>query len=232
LSLFSGIGGLDLGLERAGMTVVGQVEIDSFCRSVLARHWPDVPLHDDVRTCVAWWRSEKRPDVDLVSAGFPCQPVSDTGYKLVAGDERWLWPATAIVVRALRPSWLLLENVRGLLHRGFHDVLADLARCGYDAEWDCVPASAFGAPHRRDRLFVVAYPDGQRRDGRPRIFGAAGRSQSSDRGGWPAEPDVGRVAHGVPAAVDRLRSLGNAVVPQVAEHVGRCVLAAAGLLEQ
>ena len=304
LSLFSGIGGLDLGLERAGMTVVGQVEIDPWCRQVLAKHWPGVPRHDDVRTAARWWGG--RPVPDLIAGGFPCQPVSSAGRRLAQDDPRWLWPAMAETIRRLRPRYALMENVPGLLARGMGDVLGDLAACGYDAEWDCVPAAAVGAPHRRDRVWIVAYPqrqqlrdesgrrDGPRRsgqavpgnDGPARLvadaagtgsphgpaaegwpplaepqrlggdvantdmpgaarFPAHGRPgteaqariwrRAAERGGpgrpgndwWAAEPDVGRVAHGIPRRVDRLRGLGNAVVPQVAEHIGRLILAAA-----
>jgi DNA (cytosine-5)-methyltransferase 1 len=296
LSLFAGIGGLDLGLERASMTVVGQVEIDPFCQRVLAKHWPEVPRHDDVRTAVRWWLGESRPAVDVVCGGFPCQPVSLAGRGLAQADERWLWPAAHAVIRDLRPRFAVLENVPGLLGRGLGDVLGDLAEIGYDAEWDCVPASAVGAPHRRDRVFIVAYPSREprrlqpesepgRRDqavagvdgttwpvadtasqGRRSTFdtdapsraGALERRQAmpggrrrdvahadrqrqlqpcggfgqewrrpGDSGWWTTEPDVGRVAHGVPARMDRLRALGNAVVPQVAEHIGRIVMGAA-----
>lgn len=140
LSLFSGIGGLDLGLDRAGMTCVGQVEIDPFCRKVLAKHWPEVPRHDDVRTAVEWWLGESRPAVDVVAGGFPCQPVSNAGLRLAQQDPRWGWPATYVVIRELRPRFAILENVPGLLRRGMGDVLGDLAESGYDAQWDCVPA--------------------------------------------------------------------------------------------
>jgi len=292
LSLFSGIGGLELGLERAGMTVVGQVEIDPYCRRVLAKHWPEVPRHDDVRTCVEWWRREPRPVVDLVCGGFPCQPVSVAGQRLAQADPRWLWPAYHAVIRALRPRWVLVENVPGLLAAGMGDVLGDLAGIGYDAEWDRVPAAFVGAPHIRGRIFVVAYPNSQRKlqpsgsianlrrrtgdrsmaahvadtdsltgrprrssnpqqsprrrdadrssispanmadtdigrwDRRPRIFGTGRRGQPTNGRRWPAEPNVGRVAHGVPSGMDRRRVIGNAVVPQVAQHVGQLILAA------
>jgi DNA (cytosine-5)-methyltransferase 1 len=244
LSLFAGIGGLDLGLERAGWTCIGQVEIDPFCRGVLAKHWPEVARHDDVHTAVAWWRSEPRPIVDLVCGGFPCQPVSTAGKRLAQADERWLWPAAWAVIRDLRPRWVVLENVPGLLSRGMGDVLGDLAEGGYDAQWDCVPAAAVGAPHRRDRVFVVAYPSGEPRRGGMALAGddvadadrlrCYWRSrQGCDLRGWPepshsdwwtTEPDVGRVAYGIPSRVERLRALGNAVVPQVAEHIGRMIL--------
>jgi len=263
LSLFSGIGGLDLGLERAGMTVVGQVEIDPWCQRVLAKHWPEVPRHDDVRTAAEWWGGRDAPD--LVAGGFPCQPVSVAGKRLAQDDPRWLWPAMAQVILRLRPRYALMENVPGLLARGMGDVLGDLAAFGYDADWDCIPASAVGAPHQRDRVWIVAHAQGQRgelrqapreRPGRPAggsaVLADASRSErratqpqglasarwpapepgkrpgssGPDGDWWAAEPGVGRVAHGIPARVDRLRGLGNAVVPQVAEHIGRLILAA------
>lgn len=303
LSLFAGIGGLDLGLERAGVSVVGQVEIDPFCRQVLAKHWPAVPRHDDVRTAADWWlNGEDRPHVDLVFGGFPCQDISNAGLRAgIDGERSGLWGAFADTVRRLRPRYVLLENVAALLARGAGRVLGELAEIGYDAEWDCVPAAAVGAPHLRDRWFCVAYAQGEcgelraaptGRARRPASGGAAladsdgpagpseigaelgareaadgcgtpepggrggglrpvgdaaslrfnvraglrqagpggGRparvfvAEPADAGWWAAEPDVGRVAYGVPSRLDRLRGLGNAVVPQVAEHIGRLLL--------
>lgn len=240
LSLFSGIGGLDLGLDRAGMTCVGQVEIDPFCQRVLAKHWPEVPRHDDVRTAVDWWRSKPRPRVDVVAGGFPCQPVSTAGDRLAQDDPRWLWPALASVLRALRPRYVVLENVIGLFTAGFDHVLGDLAGLGFDAEWGVLSACAVGAPHSRERVFIVAHTAGEPRrpagDGPARaVPEAAGErrprlafAEPCDSGWWDTEPGVDRVAHGVPAGVDRRRALGNAVVPQVAEYVGRLVMAAEG----
>ena len=274
-SLFSGIGGLDLGLERAGWRCRWQVEIDPFCQRVLAKHWPSVPRYGDIRALDL----ERVEPVDLVCGGFPCQPVSVAGKRLAQADERWLWPEFARVIRALRPRLVLVENVSGLLNRGIGDVLGDLAALGYDAEWQCISASDVGAPHLRERVWIVAFrgggedvadADGWRCDGlgvaeSAGQQGAPGReldgrgevreqrdaaasahaqrerlerfvfagpasgpthrpSDGSDPGWWATEPDVGRVAHGVPARVDRLRSLGNAVVPQVAERIGRQLL--------
>jgi len=280
-SLFSGIGGLDLGLERAGWECRWQVEIDEWCRAVLTRHWPDVPRWDDARTFLSHEgrfvanANERRVaaeaalrtggdafgPVDLICGGFPCQPVSLAGKRRGQDDERWLWPEFARIVRVLRPRYVLVENVPGLLARGMGDVLGDLAESGYDCEWDCIPAAAVGAPHLRYRVFIVAHRngggfEGERSSGllngewsafgddangrrgavpftsgegwRPArtIFtgassgaGSLGFSARSDW--WTTEPDVGRVAHGVPSRVDRLRGLGNAVVPQVAEWIGR-----------
>jgi DNA (cytosine-5)-methyltransferase 1 len=271
LSLFSGIGGLDLGLDRVGMTCVGQVEIDPFCRRVLAKHWPEVPRHDDVRTAPAWWLGTARPAVHLVAGGFPCQPFSTAGRRRGVADERWGWPWFWDVVRVARPRYVLVENVAALLRDtdAWGWILADLAEGGYDADWDCIPAAAVGAPHRRDRLFLVAHADS---GGLPRIpqrdsatqagiaiqagrdafrlrahvadadgsagaaarrassavFGSAalerlGRCRSSLGQQWAAEPDVGRVAYGVPARVDRLRGLGNAVVPDIGRLVGELI---------
>lgn len=234
LSLFSGIGGLDLGLERAGMTVVGQVEIDPFCQRVLAKHWPEVPRHDDVRTAIDWWRSESRPAVHAVAGGFPCQPGSQAGRRLGEKDPRWLWPAMAVTIAELSPAWVIGENVPGLRTRGLVAVLRDLRHLGYRARAGVVSACAVGAPHTRSRLFVLAHADGEGRCpwGVDPGWVAASPSQLQDGadpagGGWWAnEPGVGRVAYGIPARMDRVTALGNAVVPQVAEHVGQLILAA------
>jgi DNA (cytosine-5)-methyltransferase 1 len=264
------------------MTVVGQVEIDPFCRQVLAKHWPEVPRHDDVRTCAEWWLSTDRPAVDLIAGGFPCQDISNAGQRAgIDGERSGLWFTMADVIRDLRPPLVLLENVSDLLVRGLDRVLGTLAEIGYDAEWDCIPAAAVGAHHRRDRWFAVAYPTrdrcGQGRPGGPPGHGpdrpgvwpqtladapSAGRGQQRALGSlaavgspqerpgqaepgrrsgprrvfgqwptesrWPTEPAVGRVVDGIPSRVVRpqLRALGNAVVPQVAEHIGRLIMAA------
>ncbi|CAM00454.1 DNA (cytosine-5)-methyltransferase 1 [Saccharopolyspora erythraea NRRL 2338] len=237
LSLFAGIGGLELGLERAGMRVVGQVELDPWCRQVLAHHWPEVPRHDDVRTAVDWWHSQPRPDVELVAGGFPCQPFSTYGRRRGIADERWGWPWMRDVIDAIRPRYVLAENVAALLRDtdAFRIILDDLSHLGYLVEWSVVPACSLGAPHTRQRLFVLAHPagnDGQRPlhlpaplpPGRPRS-GAAGGQTRAER--WLPEPDVGRVAHGLPKRLvaSHLRALGNAVVPAVTEHIGRALLA-------
>jgi len=238
LSLFSGVGGLELGLERAGMTVVGQVEIDPFCRGVLARHWPKVPRHDDVRTAPAWWGSAVRPAVDLVCGGFPCQPFSSAGLRGGTGDERWGWPWMESVVRVVRPRYVLVENVADLLRDrdAFGLVLSGLAELGFDAEWGVLSACAVGAPHARRRVFVLAYPAGDAvpsqvssgpRRGAARGDEPRGGHRAPRRNWWLREPALDRVAHGVPRSVvfDPLHALGNAVVPQVAEQIGRLIVA-------
>lgn len=268
-----------MGLERAGLRCVWQVEINDFCRRVLAKHWPGVRRHDDVRTFPPTDPSEWRCDV--VAGGFPCQDISHAGDRAgIDGERSGLWSEFARLVRLLRPRYVLVENVAALLDRGIGRVVGDLADCGYDAEWDCVPAALVGAPHIRSRLFVVAYPDGgpvrrggrHSADGRPvppqgpvRVFrgGVGGEvvfphpdGESGPQAGPAARPvgggrharhDAGRVhwngrplplrdvpasfvvrvADGVPERVDRLRGCGNAVVPQVAEWLGRRLIAAA-----
>lgn len=241
LSLFAGIGGLELGLERAGMTVVGQVEINPFCRGVLEQHWPDVPKHDDVRTAVPWWMSEERPDVDVVCGGFPCQPFSHAGKKLGIADERWGWPWMRDVIDAVRPRIVVVENVAALLRdvEAFSVVLGDLSDLGFDVEWDVVSACSLGAPHMRRRLFMVAYPhrgDGQSWMGPVGQWAQQVRSSYGGPGAWrdrvhralQAASGDARNADG--AAVEMVQSIGNAVVPQVGEFIGRTVLDAAASL--
>lgn len=243
-SLFSGVGGIDLGLERAGCKVVWQCETDPYCVRVLSKHWPHVPNLGDVRF-VEW---TKVAPVDLIAGGFPCQPVSNAGRRFGQSDPRWLWPWFAAAIRSLRPRFVFVENVPGLLTRGMGDVLGDLASCGYDTEWDCIPAAAFGAPQLRYRVVLIAYSRGDRPPfmADTEIVGertglcesestAIGWRRPGDRGGkghpWATEPDVGRVAPRISAGLDkglmvgqranRLRSLGNSVVPQLAEWVGQ-----------
>jgi DNA (cytosine-5)-methyltransferase 1 len=165
-SLFAGIGGLDLGLERAGMICKWQVEIDDYCRKVLTKHWPSVPKYGDIRHIDG---TGLQP-VDLIAAGYPCQPFSQAGQRKGEEDERHLFPEVVRIAGILRPRYLLLENVPGHLSLGFGSVLADLAGFGYDCEWLCLRASQFGASHLRKRVFIVATNmahaiDGGSRDG-------------------------------------------------------------------
>jgi len=252
LDLFSGIGGFSLGLERAGMRTVAFCEIDPFAQRVLQKHWPEVPIYDDIRSLTAEQLAADGIGVDLICGGFPCQDISLAGKGAgLEGERSGLWREFARLIGELRPRFGIVENVAALLGRGLDTVLGDLAALGFDAEWHCIPASAVGAPHRRDRVWVVAYPRYQARPAgrhadrgavgtnlshphKPRL--AFGQSLSGDDGAeqpsavgsnwWLTEPDVGRVAHGVPAQVDRLRGLGNAVVPQIPELIGRAIMAA------
>jgi DNA (cytosine-5)-methyltransferase 1 len=155
-SLFAGIGGIDLGLERTGgFETVWQVEIDDYARRVLAKHWPNVRRWDDVRTFPPEPAEEWRCDV--ICGGFPCQDISDAGSKLgLSGKRSGLWREFARIIRVLRPLYVVVENVAALLDRGIGDVLGDLATIGYDAEWEVLSACAFGAPHTRERVFIIA----------------------------------------------------------------------------
>ena len=239
LDLFSGIGGFSLGLERTGgFETVAFCEIDPFCRRVLAKHWPNVRQFEDVTKL----KGEDVGPVDVICGGFPCQDISLAGKGAgLAGERSGLWREYARLIGELGPSLVLVENVTALLDRGLGDVLSDLAALRYDAEWHCIPASAAGAPHIRDRVWILAYAGRNRQQG----VGAAGpceRSRQSiftgreiarafnagrgHRGWWNNEPDVGRVAHGVPDRAHRLKALGNAVVPQIPELIGRAILAA------
>jgi DNA (cytosine-5)-methyltransferase 1 len=233
VSLFAGIGGLDLGLERAGHECILQVEIDPFCQQVLAKHWPTVRRIADVRDVTA----EDCEGADMLVGGFPCQPVSLAGKRLGTADERWLWPEYERLLGVVRPRYALVENVPGLFHGGFGDVLSGLASLGYDAEWSVVSACSVGAPQARERVFIVAYPAGGDGEARHRVDQGRGWRAQAPVGGlsgvriprgwgragaWNAgEPALGRVAHGIPAAVGQLHAYGNAVVPQVAEWIGR-----------
>ncbi len=269
-SLFSGIGGFDLGFERAGFEITWQVEIDDYATRVLEKHWPSVRRYRDVRAVTG----AELGTVDVVCGGFPCQPHSLAGRRKGAEDKRDLWPEFRRLIREVRPRWVVAENVPGLLSndagRFFGGILRDLAESGYDAEWDCIPALAAGLPHIRDRVWIVAYASGDGRKGRcewslvdckdgaregrqvrrapvsacplpnaePRVFaqrGPAGRMGWTDgvqrhRDWEPAsQPFVRRGVDGIPDRVDRLRGLGNAIVPQIAEWIARRILDAENL---
>jgi DNA (cytosine-5)-methyltransferase 1 len=233
LSLFAGIGGLDLGLERASMRCIGQVEIDPFCRKVLAKHWPDVPRHDDVRTFTKDTFNE-RPDV--ICGGFPCQDISvgsKTGTGL-DGERSGLWMEFFRLIRELRPRFAIVENSAAITFRGFGELLSDLASIGFDAEWRVFAAYEFGAPHERERMYVVAYANevdgrtrlGFKQDWTPQIF----RSRPETRlpiwlqaTGRFIGMDDGLSAR---AYEHRVGALGNAVVPQVAEFIGNLIVQA------
>jgi DNA (cytosine-5)-methyltransferase 1 len=234
-SLFSGIGGLELGLERAGLgPVVWQVEREPYCRAVLAKHWPDAARHDDVCAVGA----HTLTPVDVICGGFPCQDVSyaGEGAGIAEGTRSGLWFEYARLVRELRPRYVVVENVAALLTRGLGVVLGDLARLGYDAEWSTVSACSVGAPHVRQRVFVVAYPDGQH--GRPGLRYPAARpngplqavdSLEGARARYRArlaDPSaLYRGADGVPHRLERNRAIGNAVAPDVGTAIGRLIVA-------
>ncbi len=276
LDLFSGIGGFSLGLDRAGgFETVAFCEIEPYCRKVLAKHWPGVPIYEDVRTLTADTLARDGITVDVICGGFPCQDISVAGKGAgLEGERSGLWSEYRRIIRDVRPQWVIVENVPAILSRGGSTVTNDLAASGYDCLWECIPASAVGAPHRRDRWWCVAYATSSRckqsglhiasdqtspregADDQPSYDGevvayASCERQSNNQGrgtgtkcngfravnggcwpdrkhnGWSSESDVGRVAHGVPKRVDRLRGLGNAVVPQIPEIIGRAIMRAA-----
>ena len=278
-SLFAGIGGFDLGFERAGMACKWQVEINDYATKVLAKHWPNVYRERDIKQC----GRHNLERVDVICGGFPCQDISYAGLGAgLDGERSGLFFEALRVVRELQPRAVVLENVAGLLTRGLDRVLGSLAEVGFGAEWHCIPAAAVGAPHIRDRVFILGYANGNRWNARkqarkatrhwiPAVATSSYASSMADtrrKHGkrwpsveeqangkkakrneainnterrsqvehnprprslqcqlwWQSEPSVGRVANGVPHRVDRLRGLGNAVVPQVAEYVGRRVV--------
>ncbi len=230
-SLFAGIGGLELGLERAGMQVRWQVEIDGYCRKVLEKHWPDVKRYEDVREV----GSHNLEPVDLICGGFPCQDISSAGKRAgIEGERSGLWSEFYRIICELRPRYVLVENVAALLDDGIGRILGDLAESGFDAEWQMLRASDFTLPHRRQRVFVVAYANEVH--GKPRLGTQPGWPEEIFRGDLcqclpvrvqAADCFIG-VDDGVSASVyrERVGALGNAVVPQVAEWIGRLIVEA------
>ena len=228
-SLFTGIGGIDLSAEWAGFETVGQCEFADYPTKVLEKHWPDVPRWKDVRdVTIESIREQGIGQVTLLSGGFPCQPHSVAGKRLASADERDLWGEFARVIREVRPKWVLGENVAGLLSsesgRFFGRILRDLDSMGYCVGWSSIRASWTGAIHRRERIFIVAYSKCLRlqRNEQKQIQWIEHCSlQSDDREieNWIRlsnlyKPKLWRSSDGVSGWLDRLKCLGNAVVPQ------------------
>jgi len=263
-SLFSGMGGIEIGFEKSGFETEWFVEREPYAKEILKKRFPRTKIYEDV-TKIDF---RKVPRVEILTGGFPCQDISNAGKRAgIKGSRSSLWNYYLKAIRQIQPKIAFIENVSALLNRGLNVVLADLAEIGYDAEWYCVPASAVGANHQRDRIFIIAYPNsnGDRfnsstdrreeeeiwdKDNESIISDECGKANGSreisntnskrlqrrekarnfeeswkDReqqltrqsGYWATEPNVGRVAHGIPFRVDRIKCLGNAVVPQVAE---------------
>jgi DNA (cytosine-5)-methyltransferase 1 len=267
LDLFSGIGGFSLGLKRAGMKTVAFCEIEPYPRAVLRKHWPEVPCYDDIRTLTATRLAADGIDgIDIICGGFPCQNISLAGKGAgLAGKQSGLWFEYLRLITEIHPQAAIIENSPALRNRGLDQMLGALAALGYDAEWHCVPASALGAPHERDRIWIVAnaqtFGRGSRRQGRP--FDAFSRLRDEARrnaadpykarlafgqgfsghaftqraplerdghahGGtisiWPDEPALCGVDDGIPCRLDRIAALGNAVIPQIPEMIGRAIM--------
>lgn len=226
-SLFSGIGGLELGLEWAGLgPVVWQVESDSFCRRVLAKHWPDVDRSvTDVRAASA--TNLRR--VDLICGGFPCQDVSSAGKRAgLEGERSSLWREFRRIVAELTPRVVVVENVASGARRWLCSVRSDLHALGYRTRAIRLGACDVGAPHRRFRVFVLA--DAHTQSSNVWETQREALRDATRRARWTAEPAMGRVADGLSRRLDRRRreALANAVVPQCAEVVGRVITAAFG----
>lgn len=224
-SLFAGVGGFDLGLERAGFDIKWQIEINPFCQRVLKKHWPDARLFASVKTV----NLDDLERVDVLCGGFPCQPVSISGARRGSNDDRWLWPDFGRFIRILRPGYVFIENTPGLytIENGelFRGILKDLADCGYDAEWDCISAAKFGAPHKRERVWIIAYSNTEHGEELRRDCTVL--PEVIDTGCFVRWSDASRVARaddGVSYRVDRNKALGNACVPQITEYIGRLIL--------
>ena len=272
LSLFSGIGGADLAALWAGIKTVAFSEIDPYCCAVLEKHWPDVPNLGDIKdiTRESFHELTGHDTADIISGGFPCQPFSVAGKRRGTGDDRYLWPEMLRVIKDIRPTWVIGENVVGFVSMGLDSALSDLEAAGYQSRAFILPACAVGALHQRERLFIVGHAEHnglsaaaiQREhkkdaagsaqgsesavesaragiaDGNGHVADAYGIGLEEDRitrgheaphavptspstpddgggaGQWEVEPSVGRMADGVPCRVDRLKCLGNAIVPQ------------------
>lgn len=264
LDLFSGIGGFSLGLERAGgFETVAFCEIEPYCRAVLAKHWPGVKQYDDVRTA-------EFSSADIVVGGFPCQDISQAGKRAgTTGERSGLFRELVRAIRLVRPKYAILENVADLIHRGMGDVLGELATSGLRVEWDCISAQDVGAPHVRDRVWLVAYPDARqpppglvpsiRRRGKGKGKGkgegdnAHAYGQRQQQPGWCFAEVWRRPFHGgsnfvgwrehwrdrlgalcgmddgISRRLDEAKPLGNSLLPDIPELIGKAIMQAEGL---
>jgi DNA (cytosine-5)-methyltransferase 1 len=221
-SLFAGIGGFDLGFERAGMLCKWQVEIDDYATRVLAKHWPNVHRERDIRGC----GKHNLEAVDVICGGFPCQDISRARQgerKGIDGEKSGLWFEFKRIITLLRPRFIVLENAAEFTVRGLDRVAGQLVELGYDSEWKIHAACDAGAKHIRERCYVLAYTAGVGNWMAKETI-CAGWQKPEHCAWWDTEPELGRVADGVSSRVDRLRCLGNAVVPQVAEWIGRRIM--------
>lgn len=228
LDLFSGIGGFALAAKWAAWETIAFCECETFCQKVLAKHWPEVPCFKDVKEM----KATDVGAVDIITGGYPCQPFSTAGAKRGKNDDRHLWPEMFRLINKLRPTWVVGENVVGHANLGLHEVLSDLEGIRYQARAFIIPACAVDAPHIRDRVWVLAHAESfGHRQGREtgdvfeEVGGQVGQllPQLTPTNWWPSEPGMGRVADGVPNRVDRVKSLGNAIVPQVAFRIFQAI---------
>jgi len=234
-SLFSGIGGFELAASWVWgpeLEIAFMCEIDPFCQKVLKHHWPDVPIVPDIKEL----HGEEYKPVDLITGGFPCQPFSFAGFRKGQEDDRFLWPEMLRVIKESRPTWIIGENVPGILNMGLETFLTDLETVGYRTQPIIVPACGIYAEHIRQRVFILAHSesvghsrirhcfDREKRGGRVPPIGSSNRQIFTGRQKdftirareWPTPPEPIRVVDGIPNQLDRLKSLGNAIVPSVA----------------
>lgn len=237
LDLFSGIGGFSLGLESTGhFETAAFCEIEPYCQKVLKKHWPDVPIFDDIRKL----KGKDIGAIDIITGGYPCQPFSVAGKQKAEQDPRHLWPEYFRLIKELRPTWVIGENVSGHIKLGLDSVLEDLASEGYSTRTFSISASSIGANHKRERVWTVANTNEER------VFSSKiardngkDKQKSNDelirrcstafgrkvlQGNWSVEPRVGRVAHGIPKRLDRLKTLGNSVVPHIPYYIGQAIV--------
>jgi len=281
LDLFSGIGGFSLGLEKVGFKTIAFCEREEYCRMLLQKHWKGVKIYNDIKKLEG--QDIKEP-VDILTGGFPCQPYSVAGKQKGTNDDRYLWPEMFRVIKEVKPTFIVAENVRGLINiqdgMVFETVCSDLESEGFEIQTFIIPAAGVGAPHKRERVWIVGYskyngsltskierrdnkindraeegenttlqPERTSRSGnnvtmensgcelyerssirgkdedetRKEITNQHQRSSSTSWRSWEFEPDVGRVANGVPGRAHRLRGLGNAIIPKIAEEIGRSI---------
>lgn len=246
LDLFSGIGGFSLGLERAGMETVAFCEQDKACQKVLKKHWPGVPIFEDVREVTGEQIKKEVGAIDLVCGGFPCQPWSTAGVKKGDKDDRDLWPEMFRVITEIQPRWVIAENVTGFAQKrmGLKRTIIDLESEGFEARAFNIPACAIGAPHERQRIWILAaHPCRSSRSPKPEseqqraqkfigsgkermVAGDAMATAEHFREKWGGKPGVDRTVDGYSGRLDRIRQLGNAVVPQVVEIIGKAIMEA------
>lgn len=234
LDLFSGIGGITLGLSKipdSPYVTKCFVENDPWCQQILRHHWPDTRIHDDVCTL----DTSTLGDIDLIAGGFPCQDISFAGDgKGLDGDRSGLWREFRRIIGELRPRYVIVENVSALLYRGLGEVLGDLASLRYDAEWHCIPASHLGGSHIRDRVFIISYPNGTGLQGKPlvsfpakdgkRSYKQLARLLESERELAIPTRSGGGIHDGVSRRLDKLRSLGNSVYVPIVTAIGQAIL--------
>jgi len=233
LDLFSGIGGFTLAAKWAGIETAAFCEIDPFCQKVLRKHWPEIPIIDDIYKLNTNYLDKigvLSETIDIICGGFPCQPYSIAGKRRGEKDDRHIWPEMLRVIKELRPRWVLGENVANFVDMGLDNALTDLEACNYEAWAVVLPACAVDAPNRRNRVFIVAHSDKQRCTAGQNETGMVGKTpaEGPKTGAWvlrhfrgrsgriwtAPESCFDRVDYGIPSELDRLRALGNAVNPR------------------